>query len=273
MGSLNLTRKIFLAAAGIAALAWPIVGDVGKALPANPQSQAETAPPTFEVASVKLHKGGGGTTRRIEPGTITYLSITLGEFIEMAYGIKHYQLSGPDWIVSFGSSDRYDIIAKAASPVGPEQLKPMLRPLLAERFHLAFHRMTRVFPVYALVVAKGGPKIKPGDGGEESVAPRDAGGSSYRNYPMADLAYSLSLMASVGRPVLDRTGLQGGYSFDADLYDLPKDLNPAQLKDAIVNSDAFFNTLPEQLGLRLKSERAPLEILVIDNADKIPTEN
>src|ERR1700730_3714216 len=70
--------------------------------------------PAFEVASVKIHKGGGGTTREIEPGSIRYFNITLGEFINMAYGGKRYQIDGPDWAVNNASSDRYDIVAKAA---------------------------------------------------------------------------------------------------------------------------------------------------------------
>src|ERR1700732_913025 len=70
--------------------------------------------PTFEVASVKIHKGGGGTTREIEPGRMRYLNITLGEVITMAYGVKRYQITGPDWALNNASSDRYDIVAKAA---------------------------------------------------------------------------------------------------------------------------------------------------------------
>ncbi len=204
---------------------------------------------------------------------ITYLNITLGEFIEMAYDIKHNQLSGPDWIVNFGSSDRYDVVAKAASPVATEQLKRMLGQLLTDRFRLASHRENRLLPVYELVVAKNGPKFKVGDGGIESISPDSTGGYSYKNYSMATLANSLSMMSAVGRLVLDRTGLKGAYSFNANLYDVPKGLNPAELKDATVNSDAIFSTLQEQLGLKLKSQKAQVEILVIDHAEKVPTEN
>src|ERR1700730_1005357 len=108
----------------------------------------------------------------------------------MAYDVKHNQLSGPDWIVNFGSSDRYDVVAKAASPVAAEQLKRMLGQLLTDRFRLAFHRENRELPVYVLVVAKNGPKFKVGDGGIESISPDSTGGYSYKNYSMATLANS-----------------------------------------------------------------------------------
>lgn len=138
---------------------------------------------------------------------------------------------------------------------------------------MAFHRENRELPVYMLVVAKNGPKFKVGDGGIESISPDSTGGYSYKNYSMATLANSLSTMSAVGRLVLDRTGLKGAYSFNANLYDVPKGLIPAELKDATVNSDAIFSTLQEQLGLKLKSQKAQVEILVIDHAEKVPTEN
>jgi uncharacterized protein (TIGR03435 family) len=106
-----------------------------------------------------------------------------------------------------------------------------------------------------------------------STRPDGKGGYSYKNWAMANLADQLSLMNSVGRPVLDRTGLAGGYSFDADLYNIPKGLSPAEFKEAMVNSDAIFSTLPDQLGLKLESQKAPIEIIVVDHADKVPVEN
>ncbi len=90
---------------------------------------------------------------------------------------------------------------------------------------------------------------------------------------MEALAESLSLMTSVGRPVLDRTGLKGAYSFNADIYNLAKGLGPAEWKEAMVNSDAIFSTLPDQLGLELESQKAPIDIIAIDRADKVPIEN
>ena len=184
-------------------------------LPHRSIAVAQTA--TFEVASVKIHKGGGGTTREIEPGKMRYLNITLGEFIMMAYGVKRYQITGPDWAVNNASSDRYDIVAKAARDDPPGQMRQMIGPLLSERFRLQFHRETRELPVFALIVAKGGPKFKEGDGGESSAYPDGKGGISFKNYPMDALATLLSNMPALGRAVVDRTGLSGKYTFAANL--------------------------------------------------------
>ncbi len=231
MDSVNFGGKLLLATAAIVAVAGPIAIGVWYPPPSRAQSQAETISSTFEVASVKPNRSTNGTTRRIEPGTITYLNITLGEFIEMAYGVKHYQLSGPDWIVNWGSSYRYDVVAKAGGPVAAEQLQRMLGPLLTDRFHLAFHRVTRELPVFALVVAKNGPKFKVGDGGPESVSPDGTGGTSYKNYSMASLAYSLSLRSTVGRPVLDRTGLKGGYFIQRKSRQRPTGTKPRRAEE------------------------------------------
>src|SRR5690349_20119593 len=125
-----------------------------------PQSPA--APDQFEVASVKAYTRGGSTTRRIDQQGLTYLNITLGEFIEMAYDVRRYQVSGADWITSPGAT-RYDIVAKASAPASERELRHMLVPLLADRFGLQLHREMRVLPVYALVVAKGGHRLKDGD--------------------------------------------------------------------------------------------------------------
>jgi len=278
--SLNFVRILLLAAAAVAAIAGPIAIGILYALPSRaqafPETQAETAPHAFDAASVKPTQGG--RTRSIEPGRITYLDTALGEFITMAYGLKRYQVSGPDWIMNADRSGRYDLVATTGSPVSADEIKRMLGPLLVERFHLAFHRETRELPVFALVVAKGGPKFKqPGDGGGAlPPTPDGTGGFSYKNWSMATLVDWLSVLPSVGRPVIDRTGIEGRYSFNANLFDLPKDASPLDMKVAIGRSDAgdvLFSTLPEQLGLKLESQKAPIEILVVDHADKVPVEN
>ena len=240
--------------------------------------------PHFEVASVKVNPAvGGRTTRLIEPGKITYLNLSLGEFIALAYNVKHYQISGPEWILNYRSDNRYDVIAKADNLVSAEQLKRMLEPLLAERFHLVVHRENRELPVYALVVDKGGPKFKRGDGGAPQSYPDGSGGLIYQNISMEALADGLSnFMGAVdGRPVLNRTGLPDAYTFKANLYGLPAGLGPGEQKqmaqqkmDTTSREDnPVFTALQDQLGLKLESQKAPLEILVIDHADKIPTAN
>jgi len=128
---------------------------------------------------VKANTRGSGTTRRIEPQRLTYLNITLGEFIQMAYGVKRHQVQGEDWITA-PAANRYDIVAKAAAPASEQALQRMLAPLLDERFHLKIHRETRVMPVYVLVQGKNGAKLKEGDGGNTWVSPDPAGGARPR---------------------------------------------------------------------------------------------
>jgi uncharacterized protein (TIGR03435 family) len=243
------------------------------------QTGGVSTSPAFEAASVKPHPDGGkrDRTRIIEPGRITYKDTTLGEFIALAYGVKQYQIAGPDWIVGNSSAVTYDVIATAGKPAAPEELKRMLGPLLAERFRLQFHRETRELPVFALLLAKGGAKFKDrGDGGESSIMPTPDGSVSFHNWSMENLADWLSRIPGVGRPVVDRTGLAGTYSFHANLFAVEKGAAPDAMKRAMIDGDAagtLRTTLPDQLGLKLEPQKAQIEILVIDHAERVPTEN
>ncbi|MDR3700136.1 MAG: TIGR03435 family protein [Candidatus Sulfopaludibacter sp.] len=277
--NLDTRRRILLIAAGTVALVGPIAVGIFGVLPGRGQTHAETTAPSFEAASVKPHQDTGrrNRTRSIEPGRITYLDTTLGEFIAMAYGVKRYQISGPDWIVNMSSSVTYDVVATAGKAVSVPEVKRMLGPLLSERFHLVFHRETRGLPVFALLVAKGGPKFKePGDGGDPSIRPDGEGGLSFKNLSMDDLADWFTVLPSMGRPVIDRTALAGSFSFHANLFNLEKGTPPDELKRSMVSSDAgdtLRAALPEQLGLKLEAQKTPLEILVIDRAERVPTAN
>jgi len=277
--NLDIRRRILLIAAGAVALIGPIALGIFGALPSRAQTQAETTPPAFEAASVKPHQDTGrrDRTRNIEPGKITAVDFTLGELIGAAYGVKRYQISGPDWIVNVSSSTTYDIVATAGKEVPVEETMRMLRPLLAERFHLAIHRETRELPLFALLVAKGGPKFKePGDGGERRMEPDSDGGLSFKNYSMNDLAGWLTGLPPMELPVIDHTGLAGSFSFHANLFGLAKGADPGDLKRSMVGPDAVDTlraTLPQELGLKLEEQKAPVEMLVIDHADKVPTAN
>jgi bla regulator protein BlaR1 len=276
---LNFSKKLLLGTAGVLAIAVPVAIGGMVAFPNHGQSQP--APTPFEVASVKANRGGidkGERTRIIEPGRITYMNAGLGEYIALAYGVKRYQVSGPDWIVNPSTSDRYDVIASAGSPVSTDDVKRMLQPLLAERFHLTFHRETRELPVYALLVDKNGPKIKQSaeDGTPQSMKPDGEGGFFFKNWTMSTFGDWLSGLPAVGRPVIDQTGLGGLYSFDANLFNFSKDMDIGDQKRALGNGDAsiaVFSTLASQLGLKLVAQKAQVEIIVVDHADKVPTEN
>jgi uncharacterized protein (TIGR03435 family) len=276
---LDIRRKILLIAAGAMALIGPIAVGTFGALPSRAQTQAETTAPAFEAASVKPHKDTGkrDRTRSIEPGRITVVDASLGEFISFAYDVKRYQISGPDWIVNDRNADTYNVIATTGKAASVPEIKRMLQTLLAERFHLSLHREVKELPVFALQIAKGGPKFKePGDGGENTVRPNDDGSLAFENYSMSDLAGWLTGLPSMERPVIDRTGLAGSFSFHGNLFDLAKGADPGEMKRTMVSSDAADTlraALPEVLGLKLEAQKAPIEILVIDHAEKVPTEN
>jgi uncharacterized protein (TIGR03435 family) len=243
--------------------------------PVNAQnSPARTTP--FDAASVRVNVTHGPLTRTVGNGRLTYLNITLGEFIETAYGVKPYQVVAEKWVTDVRSSERYDIVAKAASPVPDEEVRSMLALLLAERFHLRVHRETQTLPIYSLVLAKGGPKrLMPAQGAEPGIYLDASGSLRYQNYSMEMFAVYLSGVRGVGRPVLNQTGLEGRYTFIADLLNLPRGLNAAEQKGGEQRLDGVdavaFTALQEQLGLKLEQGRAPIEVLVVDHVDRVPT--
>jgi len=253
---------------------------------------------TFEVASVKPAKsvsgrfmmnGGPGTS---DPGRITYTNIMLTRILLSAYDVKNYQISGPDWLDSL----RFDITAKVPDGATQEQFQSMLRNLLATRFKMTIHRESRELPIYALLTAKNGPKVSPavddGPAGKQpddqlatiqSVEGKDGFPALALRAPglvietkngrarvtaketaiskLADL-----LSGQLARPVIDMTGLTGNYSFV--VYFTPEDQNPDGGSDP-----SIFGALEERLGLRLEARKGPVELLVIDHAEKIPTGN
>jgi uncharacterized protein (TIGR03435 family) len=227
--------------------------------------------PAFEAASIKQHvfagTGGGRLGLSISGSRVTVSTITLNRLISLAYDVKTYQLSGgPSW--AGDASTAFDIEARADGTPSADQVHVMLQTLLAGRFHLKLHREMKDLPVYDLVVAKNGPKMK------ESAADATAsvgvqGGATgsrqltYTKVSMAELATGLA--SGAGRPVIDKTGLTGSYSFSLEWT---LDGTPAD----VATGPSLFTAVEEQLGLKLEPAKAPTEMLVIDHAEK-PTEN
>jgi len=235
--------------------------------------------PAFEVASVKP---GSPQNHFISfgnypGGRISVTLFTLKMLIQEALDVQYFQVTGgPHWI----EVDRFDIEAKppASSPAShanpPYTKTPpnaeqrrMLATLLAERFHLQYHRETREGPVYLLT--KGGkplqlqppkdPKAWPWAG---SIAGGMPGGDGLAgiNIGMPELAGRLS--DALGRPVLDRTGLEGSYDFRLPL--------PSQ--DTYPDLVSSIMASVQGLGLKLEASKGPVETIVIDRAEK-PTGN
>ena len=231
--------------------------------------------PSFEVASVRRSESKR-TSIETSPGNLTMRGVTVQSCVRWAYSLaattlKEYQVSGgPDW----GRSEMYDIIAKPSFPTTEnDQYRLMLQGLLVERFQLAIHTENKDLPVYVLSIGKNGPKVTASkdSGNQRKILPA-AGGITVQHASMSDLADFLTGLPSVGRPVVDRTGLDGRFDFNLMLLDQqPEGIEG--LKRAIVNSDfSNYAYAVEQLGLKLESQRAPVEFLVIDNVQK-PSEN
>jgi uncharacterized protein (TIGR03435 family) len=212
---------------------------------------------TFEVASVKPNPTGGGHSDTDVDGNLLRMkNVTLKACICWAFRVTDAEILGPPWL----ESERFDIVAKAES--GAPQPK-MMEALLADRFKLAVHRETKELTVYALVVAKSGPKLKKADPGPGGTTSR-RGHLTAQEVSMDRLARFLGgPNAKLGRPVVDQTGLDGVYNFDLDW-------TPENSDDAHPN---IFIALQEQLGLKLEARKAPVAVLVVDHLEKAPSEN
>jgi uncharacterized protein (TIGR03435 family) len=221
-----------------------------------------------------------GSSTHTNQGSLRMSGVTLKRCILYAYRMQDYQVSGgPDWL----DKDRYEISAKAADQAekltgtaNRERMEAMLQTLLADRFKLVIHRETKVLPAYALVVAKGGFKLKEvqPDGGTSTSSGR--GKLTAGKISMEQLATTLSGM--MDRPVVDMTGIKG--VFNLKLEWTPDDSQPAVKpggNDEPVSLDkasgpSIFTAIQEQLGLRLEAQKAPVEKIIVDHAEK-PSEN
>ena len=233
---------------------------------------------TFDVASVRIDKAGsaGGEGQAGEsitstPGSLIMHNVTLRSCVKWAYGVRDFQLSGgPGWI----GAERYDISAKATNEAGETEQRKMLRSLLAERFQLVVREEQKQLPVYALIVVKQKPTLKPAsDSGPASMRPGD-GALEFHNTSMAELTERLaSRPLSVDRPVVDKTGLSGGFDFSLKFAD-----NAAGLKSTLEDVDrgsgpSIFSVIQEQLGLKLEAQKAELPVVVVERAVENPGEN
>jgi len=233
------------------------------------------ARPAFEVASVRLTSpespldppGAGIPVRRLNAGNLAYKNVTLLEYIELAYGIKDYQISKPRPQSLY---ECYDIVGKADHKVPDEQAKRMLQSLLEDRFKLRLHRESTELPVYALVVGKNGPKFAAGtDDGKSGVTGISAGAIRWHNTSMDSLAEWVSYLPSLGRPVVDRTGLGGRYDFTLTVDGLPDKNAETPARTGLVDAlDASIFGALQDLGLKLESDKAPIDIFVIEHVER-----
>jgi uncharacterized protein (TIGR03435 family) len=236
--------------------------------------QAPTAASPFDVASVRpsRHAVGPDYNNQLtySPTGITARNVTLKRLLAEAYHLQMNQVLGPNWL----DQNEYDVEAKAEAAGTKEQMAPMLRNLVAERFNLKQHTEMREMRVYELVVDNSGPKIRPLNDGETVKA----GAGFHFHGDMRQLADLLAVQLSIPAadnpaepvrasatliPVVDKTGLPGIFDFSVDIH-------PELGTDMFT---AWRRALQEQLGLRIESRRENVAILVVDEAARIPTEN
>jgi uncharacterized protein (TIGR03435 family) len=261
---------------------------------------------TFEVASVKPApvregervyfgppRGGPGTP---DPTQITWTYAAMKALLMTAYDLKAYQLTGPAWI----ASERYDVVAKVPPSATKEQVAAMWRNLLAERFGLVVHHESKDFQVEELLVSKGGTKLK--DTAQDLAEPLPPGPPQVKNgalvsagvvsmispgpppkvhtmavaQPISKLTEMLS--NQLNHPVLDKTGLTGTYDFtlDYNVSGLPGMPPPPPATPGDVAPDPGLDlaaAVQQQLGLRLVTGKAKIDVVIVDKLERVPTSN
>jgi len=265
------------------------------------RAQGPSATAAFDVVSIKPNDAGDGRVMiGMQPGRFSAVNVTPLDLIRQAYRVQNFQIvDAPDWI----AAERFDVQGTmprddAGAPPQPERVAAMLQTMLAERFGLVLHRDTRELPVYALVMAREdgtlGPNMTPAKTDCEAQRGRRGGGPppplpqpgepidcgmmmgpgtmSAGGMLTAELARSLS--QSLGRVVLDETGLDGRYDFQMRYaMDLAAPGGRGAPPGAVVPPiDANLPSLPtaleEQLGLKLDARRGPVEVLVVDEVTR-----
>ena len=230
---------------------------------------AQTPPaPRFEVASIKPSAAGPNSTSGIQTGRgkLYGQNVTLKRCIIGAYSVSPHQVvGGPDWL----DSDRFEINAKSDQPAADDPLfMTMLQALLADRFKLALHRETRPMQVYVLEATKAGAKLDKAPSSESGTNTTSTNTGVTIDAHNIDMdSFAQKLARSVDLPVVNRTGLDG-------IFNLKLSWTPerARSTDGTAAGPSIFSALQEQLGLRLRSDKTPVEVLVIDHAER-PTEN
>lgn len=224
--------------------------------------------PEFDAATVKLSPPPKGDLININLGTaingkVTLTNATLADCIKFAYGlVADAQLAGPDWINS--GTQRYDIVAEAPPGTPRAELLSMLQTLLAERLKLVAHREPRELRYLALLPGRSAPKLPPSEPGATPNRPAVAGRIISPQMPIARLVTLLSRFER--QTVLDQTGLEGNYQVRLEW-------TPDDLSGPDADRPSLTTAVRDQLGLRLESRKGPVEVLVVDSAEKVPEEN
>jgi uncharacterized protein (TIGR03435 family) len=246
-------------------------------LPPAPRMMAADADPIFAVATIKPSDPNRRRLFSIGNGTeVTAVGTTVRDLIVFAYGVHTGQITGaPAWL----ESDKFDIRGKPEGEgrPNPVQFKTMLQKLLADRFQLAFHRDKKQLGVYALTVGKNGPKLTRSEAVSPipNLVPRGPGNLPARNATMEEFAGVMQ--SHLDRPVVDQTGLKERFDFQLqwtpdEFTSLGAPGEPLKPPEGNETQPDLFTAIQQQLGLKLESTKAQIDVFVIDKVEK-PSEN
>ncbi len=261
LGLIGLTA-VALLASGIAVRAQDTAAGV-----AQPKMMPKDADPDWEVVTVKPSdpNDNGHQRIRFHGQHVMLLDHTVEDILLIGHGVQKSQLAGePNWV----KTERWDVdgISDIEGQPSMQQLQEMMQELLAERFGLKLHHERRVMPVFALTVARDGPKLALNSSDPNGWMDQQNNMSNGRdvealkNTSMSDLA--LILQFRVDRPVVDETGLKGRYDFKLQ-WTTDEARDPAP--DA---PPGLFTAIQEQIGLKLEPAKAPADVLVIDQVER-----
>jgi uncharacterized protein (TIGR03435 family) len=262
---------------------------------------AQVAGPQFEVATIKPSpppgpygyssigcSGGPGTD---DPERVRCVNMSLSSLVSVAYELRMNELVAPAWM----ENEKFDITAKVPAGTTKAQFHLMQQDLLAERFKLAVHRDQKEMPAYELVVLKGGPKFKEAvDRSNEPAPPEPAGKFKTNKEGFPEIPAGVSMLAMIAggktrmngaaqtmdefcrrlspyarRTIVDATGLKGKY--DYSVYWVADSLRAGSNEEP--DGPDLLSALQSQLGLKLEPKKLVLPVLVVDHAEKSPTEN
>jgi len=231
---------------------------------------SRAAEPVFAVASIKPSAAEvkfehDGKTE-VFPGAVTMHDVTVATCIKWAYEVQDSQISGPAWL----QSDHFDILARADGPVTGEQLKLMMRSLLADRFKLSFHRQDKELRSFLMTIAKGGYKLHESAEGTTPSHQNSAIGTIVKATTMGEFATFIAGPLQI--PVVDMTGLTGRYDFALDFTPyLPANERVMKMEFAEANG-IIAAAMQGELGLKLESKKEMVNVMVVDHVEK-PSEN
>jgi uncharacterized protein (TIGR03435 family) len=226
---------------------------------------AQNGPSSFEVASVRPNRSASrNSSSRVAGEQWMFRNETLKDLIEKAYDVRDFSLSGPGWL----DSVRFDVVAKFVAGSTDSDRNAMLRRLLAERFNLNTHWEKREATGFELVLAKKRRDLQKSTYEDPGTTNIGNGRIEAKNVSMATFADALA--TELDRPVDDQTGVKG--SFDLRVLWAPEQFATGH-EAALSEGPTLFSALEEQLGLRLRAKRVQIDTLIVDHAEKVPSDN